>query len=43
MPEIPKTLFLGLGTSVVAYYRCFLPAVALGADYALWVGDEPRA
>lgn len=39
MPEIPKTLFLGLGTSVVAYYRCFLPAVALGADYAIW-GDE---
>ena len=39
MPEIPKTLFLGLGSSVVSYYRCFLPAVALGADYAIW-GDE---
>ena len=22
--------------SVVSYYRCFLPAVALGADYATW-------
>ena len=41
MESIPKTLFVGLGTSVVAYYRCFLPAVALGADYALWAGDSP--
>ena len=42
MPEIPKTLFLGLGTSVVSYYRCFLPAVALGADYAIWARrDDP--
>ena len=43
MPEIPKTLFLGLGTSVVAYYRCFLPAVALGADYAIWGGEHAVA
>jgi glycosyltransferase involved in cell wall biosynthesis len=41
MSEIPKTLFLGLGTSVVAYYRCFLPAVALGADYAIWGDEDP--
>jgi glycosyltransferase involved in cell wall biosynthesis len=41
MSAIPKTLFLGLGTSVVAYYRCFLPAVALGADYAIWGGEDP--
>jgi glycosyltransferase involved in cell wall biosynthesis len=41
MSDIPKTLFVGLGTSIVAYYRCFLPAVALGADYALWAGDAP--
>ena len=41
MPEIPKTLFLGLGASVVSYYRCFLPAVALGADYAIWGGEQP--
>jgi glycosyltransferase involved in cell wall biosynthesis len=34
--EIPKTLFLGLGTSVVSYYRCFLPALTLGAEYATW-------
>ena len=41
MPEIPKTLFIGIGASVVAYYRCFLPAVALGADYAIWGGENP--
>ena len=36
MSDIPKTVFLGLGASVVSYYRCFLPAVALGAEYATW-------
>lgn len=36
MTDIPKTLFLGLGASVVSYYRCFLPAIALGAEYATW-------
>src|SRR3954463_5604879 len=37
--DIPKTLFLGLGASVVSYYRCFLPAIALGAEYATWAAD----
>jgi glycosyltransferase involved in cell wall biosynthesis len=41
MPAIPKTLFVGWGVSVVSYYRCFLPAVALGADYVAWHGDAP--
>jgi len=36
MSDIPKTLFLGLGASVVSYYRCFLPAIGLGAEYATW-------
>ena len=36
MSAIPKTLFVGWGVSVVSYYRCFLPAVALGADYVAW-------
>ncbi len=40
MPAIPKTLFVGWGVSVVSYYRCFLPAVALGADYVAWHGDR---
>ena len=38
MTEIPKTLFLGAGKSAVGYYRCYLPAVALGAEFAMW-GD----
>jgi glycosyltransferase involved in cell wall biosynthesis len=37
---IPKTLFVGWGVSVVSYYRAFLPAVALGADYVAWVADK---
>jgi glycosyltransferase involved in cell wall biosynthesis len=36
MQEIPKTIFLGLGTSPPSYYRCFLPAIALGAEYVTW-------
>jgi glycosyltransferase involved in cell wall biosynthesis len=42
MEPIPKTLFVGLGVSVVAYYRCFLPAVALGADYVAAAAGPPR-
>ena len=38
--DIPKTVFLGLGASVVSYYRCFLPAIALGAEYATWAADD---
>lgn len=41
MEPIPKTIFVGWGASVVAYYRCFLPAVALGADYTAAVGEPP--
>jgi glycosyltransferase involved in cell wall biosynthesis len=40
MQSLPKTLFIGWGVSVVSYYRAFLPAVALGADYVAWIGDE---
>jgi glycosyltransferase involved in cell wall biosynthesis len=35
MTEIPRTLFAGIGTSAVCWYRAALPAIALGAD---WVG-----
>jgi glycosyltransferase involved in cell wall biosynthesis len=41
MEPIPKTLFVGVGISVVSYYRCFLPAIALGADYTAAVGEPP--
>ncbi len=40
--DIPKTLFVGWSVSVVSYYRCFLPAIALGADYVAAVGDPPN-
>ena len=35
MSALPRTLFVGLGTSAVCWYRAALPATALGAD---WVG-----
>jgi glycosyltransferase involved in cell wall biosynthesis len=38
--ELPRTLFVGRGTNAVVWYRCALPAMALGCD---WVGvtDAP--
>jgi glycosyltransferase involved in cell wall biosynthesis len=39
MRELPKTIFVGYGPDMISYYRCFLPAVALGADYAAWISD----
>jgi glycosyltransferase involved in cell wall biosynthesis len=41
MSDIPKTLFLGLGASAVSYYRCFLPAITLGAEYVTWAAAGP--
>ena len=43
MQSIPKTLFIGWGVSVVSYYRAFLPAVALGADYVAWTSTDEKA
>jgi glycosyltransferase involved in cell wall biosynthesis len=40
--DLPKTIFIGWGQSVVAYYRCFLPALVLGTDYTAGMGDMPR-
>ena len=40
MIEIPKTLFVGAGKTAVSYYRCFLPAIALGADFAMWADEN---
>jgi glycosyltransferase involved in cell wall biosynthesis len=39
---LPRTLFLARGNRAVAWYRCALPALALGCD---WVGvlGEPEA
>src|SRR5215218_5581980 len=37
MTTIPRTLFAGVGTSAVCWYRAALPAMQLGAD---WVGVQ---
>lgn len=42
MDDLPKTIFVGWGASVVAYYRCFLPALVLGTDYAAGSGEPPQ-
>jgi glycosyltransferase involved in cell wall biosynthesis len=34
---LPRTLFVGRGNGAVAWYRCALPAMALGCD---WVGAD---
>lgn len=36
-------LFVGMGCSAVAYYRCFLPAMALGCDWVGIAGRPPKA
>lgn len=36
-------LFIGLGTSAVAYYRCFLPAMTLGCDWVGIAGRPPKS
>jgi glycosyltransferase involved in cell wall biosynthesis len=42
MPDLPKTIFVGWSQSVIAYYRCFLPALVLGLDYTAGIGEPPR-
>jgi glycosyltransferase involved in cell wall biosynthesis len=41
MSDLPKTLFVGWGVSTVSYYRCFLPALALGVEYVTSAGEPP--
>jgi Glycosyl transferases group 1 len=41
--EIPKTLFMSRGNKGPAWYRCALPALALGADWTCYVGTPPNA
>lgn len=36
-------LFAGLGATAVAYYRCFLPARAIGTDWVGIAGEPPNA
>ena len=41
MTEIPNTLFLSRGNKATAWYRCALPALALGSDWTCYVGSPP--
>ena len=41
MTEIPKTLFLSRGNKPTAWYRCALPALALGAEWTCYDGTPP--
>jgi glycosyltransferase involved in cell wall biosynthesis len=43
MGALPKTVFVGWNfDSVVSYSRCFLPAIALGADHLVWRAGKDR-
>lgn len=37
-----RMLFIGMGPTAVAYYRCLLPATFLGADWVGIVGEPPE-
>jgi glycosyltransferase involved in cell wall biosynthesis len=39
--SLPRTLFLSRGSNAVAWYRCALPALVLGCDWACYDGTEP--
>jgi glycosyltransferase involved in cell wall biosynthesis len=41
-PSLPRTLFVGRGNGAVAWYRCALPAMALGADWVGVAGELPN-
>jgi glycosyltransferase involved in cell wall biosynthesis len=39
--SLPKTLFLSRGSNAVSWYRCALPALALGTDWVCYDRAEP--
>jgi glycosyltransferase involved in cell wall biosynthesis len=38
----PRVLFIGMGATAVAWYRCYMPAVFMGADWIGVVGEPPQ-
>ena len=40
--KLPRTLFLSRGNKAVAWYRCALPAIALGCDWVCYGGEPPN-
>lgn len=41
MLDPKKALFVGLGKSAVGWYRCYLPAMHMGADWVGLAGEPP--
>lgn len=41
--SLPKTLFMSRGDKAPGWYRCALPALALGSDWVLYGGAPPAA
>jgi glycosyltransferase involved in cell wall biosynthesis len=41
--DLPRTLFVGKGITGITWYRCALPAMALGQDWVGVDGDPPDA
>lgn len=39
--DVSKVLFVGMGATAVAWYRCILPALFLGADWVGLSGEPP--
>lgn len=37
-----RVLFIGQGSSGIAWYRCFLPALFMGADWVGCIGEPPK-
>lgn len=42
MSDPDKVLFVGLGQSAVGWYRCYLPAMHMGADWIGLAGEPPQ-
>jgi glycosyltransferase involved in cell wall biosynthesis len=40
--DLPKTLFIARGQGAAGWYRCALPAMALGIDWVGVAGEPPR-
>ena len=40
--SLPKTLFMSRGDKAPGWYRCALPALALGSDWVLYAGAPPE-
>jgi glycosyltransferase involved in cell wall biosynthesis len=42
MADLPRTLFLSRANKAPAWYRCALPAMALGFDWVCYSGEPPN-